>query len=96
MFGLDIWHYLLLILGFILFVIVVRKLLKFIKGLLVMLFISTLFPVFLKFIGIEIKLEIKTFVFFLGLGIGLYLIYGYLKTLWSLSKWISKIFGRNH
>ena len=94
MFGLNLWQYLLLILSFILFTIIIRKILKFIKGLLTMAFISIVFPIFLKFIGIEIKLEIKTFVFFLGLGIGLYLIYGYLKTLWTFSKWISKIFER--
>ena len=94
MFGLEAWEFGVVIVLFILFVIIVEELFKFIKGLIIVGAISASFPFFLHFIGIGIEINKDVLIFFVILGIGMYLLYRHFKFLWKISKFIGDLFKR--
>ncbi|MCD6381731.1 MAG: hypothetical protein J7L43_02015 [Candidatus Aenigmarchaeota archaeon] len=94
MFGLGLGSFLMVIIVFVLFVLIINELFKFIKGLIITGIISALFPFFIKFFGFNIEVNQQTITFFVGLGIGLYITYRHFKFLWKISSFIGKTFEK--
>jgi len=66
-----------------------KKLFNIILGTISVVLISALFPVFLvKVIGVSMPLTFETFIYYITLGVGLYLLFYVLKSLWFVSKLI--------
>lgn len=65
-----------LLLIFVLFIILVRKMVKIAFSAIWISLISALFPLFLRFgLGMDIPLTFSTFVFYITLGLGLFCVY---------------------
>jgi hypothetical protein len=65
-----------LLLIFIIFIVLVRKLIKIAMSAVWIGFVSALFPLFLKFgLGMDIPLNFGTFVYYITFGLGLFCIY---------------------
>lgn len=92
MFGLGLWEFVAVIIMFIFFIIIVEEFFKFIKGLIIVGAISASFPFFLRFVGVPIEINQQTVLFFITLGIGMYLLYRHFKILWKISKFIGGLF----
>ena len=74
-----------LLLLFIVFILLARKVIKIAMGIVWVAFISALFPLFLKYgFGMDITLNFSTFIYYITLGVGLYCMYLLAKIIYKL------------